>query len=77
MNETNLHGHNYNDNGDYKFVLNFWIDDLQLEYERIESLNIGTLEKIQQAHPGYFYFHLRDPDNNVIEITGNCQKGVE
>jgi lactoylglutathione lyase len=74
MNESNLHGHDYTVSGDYKFVLNFWINDLQAEYERIKNLNIEVTE-IKQAHPEYF--HLRDPDNNVIEITGNYKQGDE
>jgi lactoylglutathione lyase len=77
MNESNLHGHDYSGGGDYKFVLNFWIDDLQPEHERVKSLNIGEITEIKQAHPEYYYFHLRDPDNNVIEITGSYKKGVE
>ena len=76
MNESNLHDHDYSGNGDYKFVLNFWIDELQPEYERVKSLNIGSVTEIRQAHPEYYYFHLRDPDNNVIEITGNYKQGV-
>jgi lactoylglutathione lyase len=76
MNESNLHGHDYTGSGDYKFVLNFWINDLQTEYERVKNLNIKVTE-IKQAHPEYYYFHLRDPDNNVIEITGNYKQGDE
>lgn len=72
MNEAALYGHHYSD-GDYKFVLNFWVEDLKCEYERIQALNIGRCEEITQAHPAYHYFHLFDPDNNVIEITGSCE----
>lgn len=72
-----MHGHDYNGSGDYKFVLNFCIDDLQPEYERVKSLNIGTITEIRHAHTEYYYFHLRDPDNNVIEITGSYEKGGE
>ena len=53
MNESNLHNHDYSDKGDYKFVLNFWIDELEPEYERIKRLNIGTITEIKQAHPEY------------------------
>jgi lactoylglutathione lyase len=73
MNESNIQGYNYNSGGDYKFVLNFWINELQPEYERVKSLNIGSVTEILYAHTNYYYFHLRDPDNNVIEITG-CYK---
>lgn len=55
------------------FVLNFYIDDLNAEYERIKDLNIGKMTKIMYlniASP-YYHFLLEDPDGNTIEITGN------
>lgn len=60
---------NYGNN----FVLNFWIEDLNAEYERIKGLGIGNLSEIMYlniASP-YYFFVLEDPDNNTIEITGN------
>ena len=54
----------------YKFVQNYWVEDLLLEYRRVKDLNIGPVTEIRQVHPGYHYFHLLDPDNNVIEVTG-------
>jgi catechol 2,3-dioxygenase-like lactoylglutathione lyase family enzyme len=54
------------------FVLNFYIDDLNMEYERIKKLNIGNVTQIMYlniASP-YHYFLLEDPDGNTIEITG-------
>ncbi len=69
MNETNLENHHYVD-GDYKFVLNFWVEDLRREYERIQELQIGKMTEIRKVHEGYYYFHLWDLDQNVIEITG-------
>jgi len=74
MNEANLQGHDYSGSGDHKFVLNFWINDLQAEYERVKSLNIGAVTEIIQIHTNYYFFNLYDPDNNVIEITGNYNK---
>ena len=59
---------NYGNN----IVLNFWIEDLKKEHERIEKLNIGTLSEIMFlniASP-YYFFILEDPDGNTIEITG-------
>lgn len=53
-----------------KFVQNYWVEDLMLEYKRIKELNIGNVTEIRQANPAYYYFHLTDPDNNIIEITG-------
>ncbi|MFW6281129.1 MAG: VOC family protein [Halanaerobium sp.] len=55
------------------FVLNFWIDDLKTEYERLKNLNISKLSEIMfinVASP-YYFFMLEDPDGNKIEITGN------
>lgn len=36
---------------------------------------VGKVTEILQAHPAYYYFHLLDPDNNVIEVTGSYHKG--
>uniref|UniRef100_UPI0040564F42 helix-turn-helix domain-containing protein n=1 Tax=Acetatifactor sp. TaxID=1872090 RepID=UPI0040564F42 len=69
MNEENLPGHHYVD-GDYKFVLNFWVEDLRKEYYRLKELQIGLMTEIKKVHEGYYYFNVYDPDNNVCEITG-------
>ncbi len=69
MNEDSLQGHHYVD-GDYKFVLNFWVEDLVKEYNRLKILNIGEMTEIEKVNEGYYYFHVIDPDNNVCEITG-------
>lgn len=57
-----------------KFVLNFLVENLQTEYKRIKELNITkNITKIRfvcNVSP-YYYFSLTDPDNNIIEITGN------
>lgn len=76
MNENNLIGHCTDLNSPYKFVQNYWVEDLLTEYERVKSLNIGKITEIRQAYPTYSYFHLTDPDNNIIEVTGGyhiCQ----
>lgn len=70
MNESNLAGHCASLEGDYKFVLNFWVEDLLTEHERVRALGIGEVTGILEAYPTYHYFHLRDPDNNVVEVTG-------
>ena len=70
MDEARLTGHDYSGHGDYKFVLNFYVQDLVAEHSRIRSLGIGDTTEIMQAHSNYYYFHLRDPDGNVIEING-------
>lgn len=70
MNENNIKGHCTDLNSPYKFVQNFWVEDLREEYERVKSLNIGEVTEIFEAYPTYHYFHLTDPDNNIIEVTG-------
>ncbi|MFF2016039.1 VOC family protein [Paenibacillus sp. NPDC058177] len=54
-------------------VLNFNVPDLQREYERIQSLNIGTVTEILYINvvQPYYCFMLNDPDGNLIEITGD------
>ena len=70
MNESNLIGHCTDLNSPYKFVQNYWVEDLSAEHDRVLSLNIGNVTEIREAYPTYHYFHLTDPDNNIIEITG-------
>lgn len=81
MNESNLIGHCTDPDSPYKFVQNYWVEDLLTEYERVKGLSIGKVTEIRAAHPTYHYFHLTDPDNNVIEVTGGyhiCQScGME
>ena len=71
MNEDNIIEHCTEFNSPYKFVQNYWVEDLMTEYERIKRLNIGHVTDIIEAYPTYHYFHLTDPDNNIIEITGD------
>ncbi len=57
----------------HKFVLNFWVEDLRSEYDRLKSLGVfENLTKIKYVYnvSTYFYFQLTDPDDNVIEVTG-------
>lgn len=70
MNENNIIGHCTDLNSPYKFVQNYWVEDLLTEYERVKALNIGKVTEILEAYPTYHYFHLTDPDNNIIEVTG-------
>ena len=57
----------------HKFVLNFWEEDLQAEYERVKNLNItehlSNIRYFCYVSP-YCYFDLTDPDGNIIEVTG-------
>lgn len=76
MNENNLTGHHYED-GDHKFVLNFWVEDLLREYHRLTDLGIGEMTGIEKVHEGYYYFNIYDPDRNVCEITGGYEEKQE
>ncbi len=56
-----------------KIVINLGTPDLRKEYERIKELHIASdMTEIRYMNAGrpYWYFCLRDPDGNVIEITG-------
>lgn len=77
MNENNIEGHCADLNSPYKFVQNYWVEELQTEYERVKSLNIGEMTEILEAYPTYHYFHLTDPDNNIIEITGGYHMNTD
>ncbi len=70
MNESNLCGHCTDPDSPYKFVQNYWVENLTAEHKRVKALDIGEVTEIRSANPSYYYFHLFDPDNNVIEVTG-------
>ncbi len=70
MNEQNIHGHCTLTESPYKFVQNYWVEDLEREHRRVKQLKIGKVTEIFEVYPTYHYFHLFDPDCNVIEITG-------
>lgn len=57
-------------------VLNFYIDNLDIEYERIKELHIGKMSEIMYLNISspYYHFLVEDPDGNVLEITGNRYK---
>jgi lactoylglutathione lyase len=59
-------------------ILNLSVDDLKIEYERLNKLNIGNISEIQYvkiAFP-YYFFMIEDPDGNKIEITGGMNKNI-
>jgi hypothetical protein len=62
----------------HKFVLNFWVEDLRKEQERIKRLDISetvtNIKYVCNVSP-YYYFQLTDPDDNVIEVTGAYTPG--
>lgn len=56
-----------------KVVLNLATDNLKNEYDRIRKLGIGrNMTEIRYINAGtpYYYFSMKDPDGNTIEITG-------
>lgn len=57
----------------HKFVLNFYVRDLKREQERVRKFSdeLTALKMVSAGHGEYWYFNLKDPDGNVIEITGN------
>lgn len=63
---------NYGNN----MILNFWIEDLKNEYERIKRLNIGAVSEIMYLNISspYYFFIVQDPDGNTIEITGGYEE---
>lgn len=56
-----------------KTVINLSTNDLKNEFDRICGLNIGSnmteIRYINARNP-YYYFTMKDPDDNTIEITG-------
>ncbi|NBK97446.1 MAG: VOC family protein [Erysipelotrichia bacterium] len=66
LKENNSHKNNI-------VILNFTVEDLKSEYERITLLGIGKVSEIMyvNVHMPYYYFNVIDPDGNVLEITGN------
>ena len=57
------------------FVLNFYVDDLELEYNRLKNLDIGEMTPIMYINvaSSYYLFIVHDPDGNQVEITGNIE----
>lgn len=56
-----------------KVVINLCTDDLQKEYDRLVNLGIGkNVTEIRYINAGtpYYYFSFKDPDDNIVEITG-------
>lgn len=63
-----------------RIVINLCTDDLQKEYERIKSLDIGneiTQIRYINAKTPYYYFSMQDIDGNTIEITGEYDKAKQ
>lgn len=63
-----------------KVVINLATDELQKEYDRLMKLDIGynmTEIRYINARTPYYYFSLKDPDDNTIEITGPYKEKKE
>ena len=62
----------------HKFTFNFCADDLRASHERIKQLRIAEdlspIKYFCYVAP-YYYFHLTDPDGNMIEVTGKYTPG--
>lgn len=54
-------------------ILNFEVEDLKSEHQRIRQLGIGKVSEIMYVNvrSPYYYFNVTDPDDNLLEITGN------
>jgi len=52
-------------------IFNFVVHDLKAEHQRIKDLNIGNVSEIMfvNIHAPYYYFHVIDPDGNILEIA--------
>lgn len=63
-----------------KCVINLSTEDLQKEHDRILELgitkNLTEIRYINARNP-YYYFSCKDPDDNIIEVTGNMKKAEE
>jgi len=68
---------NFNQKKDKPFnnviTLNFYTNNLKLEYERIKALNICEVSDIMYVNitEPYYYFNIFDPEGNTIEICGD------
>ena len=53
-------------------TLNFYTEDLNTEYSRIKALNIGAISEIMYVNitEPYYYFTIKDPEGNLLEICG-------
>jgi transcriptional regulator with XRE-family HTH domain len=60
-----------------RWGLYLWINDLLQEHRRIKSLKLGPTTEIIRPNCHYFFFNVTDPDENIIEITGEYKKRSE
>ena len=57
-------------------ILNFEVEDLKFEMDRIKKLKIGEVSEIMyvNVHMPYWYFNVKDPDGNILEISGKYKE---
>lgn len=63
-----------------KVVINLSTNDLKKEHDRIRTLGIGSRQteiRYINARNPYYYFSMKDPDENTIEITGPYDESGE
>ncbi|MBR1854196.1 MAG: VOC family protein [Lachnospiraceae bacterium] len=56
-------------------VLNFEVEDLKKEYQRLKAMKIGEVSELMyvNVYMPYWYFNITDPDGNILEITGRYE----
>ncbi len=62
-----------------KVVINLSSDNLRQDHDRLKSIGIGkNLTEIRyiNAKNPYYYFSLKDPDDNIIEVTGKFDSNL-
>lgn len=59
-------------------TLNFYTEDLNKEYLRIKDLDIGVVSEIMYVNitEPYYYFTVKDPEENLLEICGDNYAGI-
>lgn len=59
------------------FTINFEVDDVDAEYQKIKEQG-GRFVKLPQTHPwGWRSFWFRDPDGNIVNFAGKADKKSE
>lgn len=59
-------------NGNNNIILNFQVDDLNSEYERIKRIKHAKISEIMYVNlvTPYYFFNVEDLDGNTLEVTG-------
>lgn len=55
------------------FTINFEVDDVDAEYEKMKTSGVRFV-KLPQTHPwGWRSFWFRDPDGNIVSFAGKAE----